>query len=131
MQDTGKLILRLTLAGLILFHGINKLIHGIAWMSEPLAAAHLPFFIAYGVYVAEVVAPVFLVIGLWTRIASLIVAFSMVMAISLDAWRLALVINGGGGWGMEVEAFFLMTALAVFFLGAGEFSVSRGKGKLD
>jgi putative oxidoreductase len=131
MQDTGKLILRLTLAGLILFHGINKLIHGIAWMSEPLAAAHLPFFVAYGVYVGEVVAPAFLIIGLWTRVAALVVAFNMLMAITLDAWRLALVINRGGGWGVEVEAFFLMTALAVFFLGAGGFSVSRGQGKLD
>jgi putative oxidoreductase len=100
-------------------------------MSEPIAAAHLPFFVAYGVYVGEVVAPVFLVIGLWTRIAALVVAFNMLMAITLDAWRLALVINRGGGWGLEVEAFFLMTALAVFFLGAGGLSVSRGQGKLD
>jgi putative oxidoreductase len=131
MQDTGKLILRLTLAGLILFHGVNKLIHGIAWMSGPLAAMHLPTFIAYGVYVGEVVAPIFLVIGLWTRVAALVVAFNMVMAIGLEAWRLALTINRGGGWGIELEAFYLLTALAVFFLGAGTFSVSRGKGRLD
>jgi putative oxidoreductase len=131
MQDTGKLVLRLTLAGLILFHGINKLIHGIAWIGGPLAAMHLPFFIAYGVYIGEVVAPIFLVIGLWTRIAALVVAFNMLMAIGLDAWPLALTINRGGGWGIEVEAFYLLIALAIFFLGAGGLSVSRGKGKLD
>ena len=130
MEDTGKLILRLTLAGLILFHGIHKLIFGIAWMSGPLAAAHLPFFIAYGVYVGEIVAPIFLIIGLWTRVASLVVAFNMVMAISLEAWRLAPTINRGGGWGVEVEAFFLLTALTVFFLGAGRYSISRGQGQL-
>jgi len=131
MQDTGKMILRLTLAGLILFHGINKLINGMAWMSGPLAAMHLPFFVAYGVYIGEVVAPIFLVIGLWTRIAALVVAFNMLMAITLEAWRLALTINRGGGWGIELEALYLLTALAVFFLGAGGFSVSRGKGKLN
>jgi putative oxidoreductase len=134
MQDTGKLILRLTLAGLILFHGIHKLIYGIAFMagpSGPLAAMHLPAFIAYGVYVGEVVAPIFIVIGLWTRVAALVVAFNMVMAIGLEAWKLAPTLNHSGGWGIELEAFYLLTALAVFFLGAGGFSVSRGKGKLD
>ena len=130
MQDTGKLILRLTLAGLILFHGINKLIYGIAWMSGPLVAAHLPAFIAYGVYVGEVVAPVFIVIGLWSRIAALVVALNMVMAIALEAWRLALTINRDGGWGLELEAFYLLAALAVFFLGPGRYSLSRGKEKL-
>ena len=133
MQDTGKLILRLTLAGLILFHGVNKLIHGITFMtgpSGPLAAMHLPVFIAYGVYVGEVVAPIFLVIGLWTRIAALVVAFNMVMAISLEAWRLAPTINRGGGWGLELEAFYLLTAVVIFFLGPGRYAVSRGKGKL-
>ncbi len=131
MQDTGKLILRLTVGGLILFHGINKLVHGIAWMSGPLAAIHLPFLIAYGVYVGEVVAPIFLIIGLWTRVAALVVAFNMAMAIGMEAWKLALTINRGGGWGIELEAFYLLIALAVFFLGAGGLSVSRGKGKLD
>ena len=130
MQDTGKLILRLTLAGLILFHGINKLIHGIAWMSGPLAAVHLPGFIAYGVYVGEVVAPIFLVIGLWTRVAALVVAFNMVMAISLEAWKLAPTINRGGGWGIELEAFYLLTAVVVFFLGPGRYALSRGEGRL-
>jgi putative oxidoreductase len=130
MQDTGKLILRLTLAGLILFHGINKIIHGIAFITSPLAAMHMPAFIAYGVYVGEIVAPVFIVIGLWTRIAALVVAFNMVMAVSLEAWRLALIIERGGGWGIELEAFYLLAAVTVFFLGPGRYSWSRGEGKL-
>jgi putative oxidoreductase len=133
MQDIGKLILRLTLAGLILFHGISKIIHGIGWMSGPtgpLAAMHLPSFIAYGVYIGEVVAPIFIVIGLWTRVAALIVAFNMVMAIGMEAWRLAPTLSRGGGWGIELEAFYLLTALTVFFLGAGRYSLSRGEGKL-
>lgn len=130
MQDTGKLILRLTLSGLILFHGIHKIIHGIAYMSGPLAAMHLPFFIAYGVYIGEVVAPIFIVIGLWTRIAALVVAFNMVMAVAMEAWRLAPTLSRGGGWGLELEAFYLLTALAVFFLGPGRYALSRGEGKL-
>jgi putative oxidoreductase len=130
MQDIGKLILRLTVAGLILFHGINKIIHGIAWMNGPLAAAHLPSFIAYGAYIGEVAAPLLVIVGLWTRIASLFIAFNMVVAIGLEAWHLALVINRGGGWGLEIEAFYLLGAIAIFFLGAGKYRVGRSNGAL-
>ena len=66
MEDTGKLILRLTMAGLILFHGISKIMHGVPYMAGLLAQFHLPAFIAYGVYIGEVVAPLFIIIGLWT-----------------------------------------------------------------
>ncbi len=130
MQDSGKLVLRLTVAGLILFHGVNKIIHGIAWMSGPLGAAHLPSFVAYGVYLGEVAAPLFLLVGLWTRVASLVVAVNMIFAVGLEAWRLAPTINRGGGWGLELEAFYFLTAIAVFLIGPGRYSVSRGEGAL-
>jgi putative oxidoreductase len=104
--------------------------HGVAWMRGPLGAMHLPAFLAYGVYMREVIAPIFLILGLWTRIAALLVAFNMGAAIFLDAWPLALTINRGGGWGIEREAFYFLTALAVVSLGAGRYSVSRGKGRL-
>ncbi|HUI72785.1 MAG TPA: DoxX family membrane protein, partial [Spirochaetia bacterium] len=55
MEDTGKLILRLTTAGLILFHGISKIIHGITMIGGAVTAYHLPGFVAYGVYAGEVV----------------------------------------------------------------------------
>jgi putative oxidoreductase len=128
MQDIGKLILRLTVAGLILFHGISKIMHGISWMGGALDAAHLPHFISYGVYIGEVAAPLLLAMGLWTRIAALAVAINMAAAIGLEAWHLALVVNRGGGWGLELEAFYLLCAIAIFFLGAGRYRVGRSKG---
>ena len=106
------------------------LMHGVAWMSGPLGAMHLPACRAYGVYMGEVIALIFLILGLWMRIAALLVAFNMGAAIFLDAWPLALTINRGNGWGIEREAFYFLTALAVVSLGAGRYSVSRGKGRL-
>jgi putative oxidoreductase len=129
MQDIGKLILRLTVGGLILFHGIHKLIFGVAFMGA-LGAAHLPHFIAYGVYIGEVVAPLLVILGLWTRIGALLIAVNMVVAIGLEAWHLALMVNRSGGWGIELEAFYLLCAVAVFFLGAGKYRVGRAKGAL-
>jgi putative oxidoreductase len=130
MEDTGKLFLRLTTAGLILFHGISKIVHGLAFMSGALERLHLPGFVAYGVYVGEVVAPLLIIVGLWTRAAALVVVFNMIMAIVLEAHRNAFVIWETGAWGLEAEAFYLLTALVIFFIGAGKYSVSRGKGRL-
>lgn len=129
LQDVGKLLLRLTVAVLLLFHGISKLIHGVAWMAGPLAAFHLPAFIMYGAYIGEVVAPIFIIIGLYSRLAGLVVAFDMFMAVLLVAHSRFFVLNGAGGWGLELEAFYFFTALCVFFLGAGKYSLGGARGK--
>ncbi len=131
MLDIGRLILRLTLSGLILFHGIDKILHGIAWMDGPLHAAGLPAFVGYGVFLGEVVAPVFVILGLGTRLAALVIVINMVMALALDAGRFLLTINSGGGWGVETEAFYLLSAVTLFFVGSGKISVTRGKGLLS
>ena len=60
--DIGKLILRLVLGGTILLHGIAKLTGGIEFISGSVTSAGLPAFVAYGVYVGEVV-------GQWHRLA--------------------------------------------------------------
>jgi putative oxidoreductase len=123
MEDIGKLVLRLTTAGLILFHGISKIIHGVGFIEEQLVALHLPAIAAYGVFVGEVIAPAFLAIGLWTRVAALAIAFNLVVAISLDAYRFAFVIQRTGAWGLEAEAFFFLTALVVFLIGPGRYRI--------
>ncbi len=127
MEDIGKLILRITTAGLILFHGTSKIIHGVAFMDPALAVYHLPGFVAYGVYLGEVVAPLFIIFGLWTRLASLVVVFNMIMAILLAAHRNTFLIRPTGAWGLEAEAFYLLTALVIFLIGAGRYSVVHEK----
>jgi putative oxidoreductase len=130
MEDTGKLVLRLTIAGLILFHGMDKLIHGLAFVDGALAEHHLPAFLGYGVYVGELVAPLFIILGLRTRIASLAVAANMIVAVILAAHRYAFVTFDTGAWGLEAEAFFFLTALVVFLIGAGRYRLGRGRGFL-
>ncbi len=130
MEDTGKLILRLTVGGLILFHGISKIIHGIPF-GGALAAHHLPAFVGYGVYIGEVVAPIFIIMGVWTRLASLVVIINMIVAIVLVAHRNAFVLQRSGAWGMEAEAFFFLTALVVLLIGAGKYRFGRAGGILS
>ncbi|MFZ1080292.1 MAG: DoxX family protein [Candidatus Kryptoniota bacterium] len=128
-QNFGKLLLRITIGGLMLFHGVSKVIHGIPWMQGLLAGSHLPGFIAYGVYVGEVVAPILIILGIWTRPAALVIAFDLFMAIVLVSHPRIFAISPGGGWGIELDALYLLPALVIFFLGSGRFSVTGPNGK--
>ena len=131
-DDIGKLILRLTVACLLVLHGIAKMKGGIGWMAGMLASYHIPAFIGYGVYVAEIVAPILLILGLFTRLAALVVAFDLFMAIVLVIHGKTFTPNPqGGGLGGEIELFFLLASLAIFFLGAGKLSVRKGLGRWD
>ena len=70
--DFGKLLLRLTFGILILFHGVAKMENGVGWIAKMLQAAGLPGFIAYGAYIGEVIAPVLIILGIFTRPAALV-----------------------------------------------------------
>lgn len=122
-DDLGKLLLRVAAGGLMIPHGIHKLNHGHDFIAAKLAEAGLPEFFALGVPVGEVVAPFLMVIGLGTRISSLIVAFTMLMSIFLVFSNQIFSLNQNGGLVTELNLLFLVSCLAVFFLGAGKFAV--------
>jgi putative oxidoreductase len=130
-EDVGKLILRLAIGGLLLFHGIAKLSNGIGWMAGMLGGIGLPAFLGYGVYVGEVVAPLLIVAGKFTRPAGLIVAFNMLVATLLARRDSIAKLNQGGGWDIELEMLFLLGGAALWFLGSGRFALSRGVGRWD
>lgn len=131
-DDLGKLLIRLTVGALLLFHGIAKVKTGPGFIANSLSEHGMPGFFAYGVYVGEVVAPILLILGLITRPAALVVAFNMVVAILLVQRAKFFTINErGGAWGVELEMFFMVAAIAIFFLGSGRFALSRGNGRWD
>lgn len=131
-EDWGKLLLRLTIGVLLLLHGVAKVKNGVGWMAGPLGAAGLPAFIAYGVYVGEVVAPLLLIAGKWTRLAGLVVAFNMIAAILLVRRNdIVALSEQGGGWAIELEMLFLLGGIAIFLLGSGKYAISRGAGRWD
>lgn len=123
--DLGKLIVRLTLGGLLLFHGIAKLLGGIGFIESQLASHGLPVILAYGVYIGEVVAPLMVILGYQTRIGALIIAFNMIVAIALVHSHELLALAGNGGWALELQGFFLFTALAILFQGPGKYKLKN------
>ncbi|MDY6942552.1 MAG: DoxX family protein [Pseudomonadota bacterium] len=124
-DDLAKLVLRLTLGGLMLFHGVNKLIYGIGGVQYLVAQAGLPEMVAYGVYVGEIIAPVMLIVGWQVRVAALLIVINMFFALVLAHLGDLFALTSHGGWRLELQAFYLFTALAVLLLGAGRYAVQE------
>ena len=82
-ESVGKLLLRLTLGGLILMHAIAKQTGGISFITDMVTGAGLPAFVAYGVYLGEFVAGLMLIAGWYSRIGAGLIAIDMLFAIGL------------------------------------------------
>lgn len=124
-KDLGLFILRLTLGGLMLFHGISKVIYGVESIQAMLVSKGLTSFLAHGVYVGEVIVPILLILGFRTRIAALFFAFNMLVAMLLVHSGDIFSLTNHGGWALELIALFLFGAISLFFTGGGKYGLSN------
>lgn len=122
-DDIARLLLRVTLGSLILLHGIAKLSGGLDFVVHSVGQAGLLPALAYLVYAGEIVAPMLLIAGVWTRPAALVVALNMAVAVLLVHSGQLTTLAPTGGWALELQAMYLMMALAVALLGAGRFAL--------
>jgi putative oxidoreductase len=129
--DTALLILRLVLGLLILLHGISKLPPPPKEVAELFAKANLPAVLAWGVYLGEIVAPILLIIGVWTRLAAILIAANMVFAVLLVHTGELFTLNPEGGYALELQAMYLFVAIALAFTGAGRLSVGGRYGPMN
>jgi putative oxidoreductase len=131
-DDTGKLVLRVALGALILLHGISKLNAGVGFISSTLAAHELPGALAYLVFIGEILAPVLLIAGIYTRPAAWVVVINMLFAIWLVHTRTLWTLDSNtGGWALELQGMYLFGALAIAFFGAGRFSLAGSGGRMN
>jgi putative oxidoreductase len=125
-NDMGKLVLRLTLGMLIALHGVAKLQNlqaATAGIAKQVVALGLPEFVAYGVYVGEVVAPILLILGIFSRVGGFIVVVNMVFAVVLVHTQQLFLLSKTGGWQLELQAFYLFCGLVVALIGSGRYAV--------
>ena len=127
-EDVGKFILRAALAILILFHGTSKILHGIDQIIGMASKAGLPPVIAYLVYTGEVLAPVLVLVGVWTRPAAVVIAINMIVAVLLVHTSQFFTLAKTGGWALELQGMYFACALAVALVGAGRFSIGGATG---
>jgi len=131
LDDTGKLLLRLCIGLLILAHGVAKIGGGTAVVVDMVQKMGLPGQLGYLVLVGEFLAPLLLIAGIWTRVAALLVAANMVVAVALVHMKELFKLGEQGGYALELQAMFLFGALAVALLGAGRFSLGGARGRFN
>ena len=122
-EDFGRLAVRVGAGGLLLFHGIHKLLTGIEPIGAMLTAHQMPELIAYGVYFGEIVGPVLVILGFYARIGGLLIVLDMVLAILLARMDALFALTAQGGYALELESFYLLSGVAVVLLGAGRFAL--------
>ena len=98
---------------------------GLGPVEAMLVARDLPAFLAWGVYVGELVAPLMLIVGAQVRVAAAIVAANMLVAIVLAHMGDVFALTAHGGWAIELQVMLLAVAVALLFLGGGRFGVQK------
>lgn len=124
-SSIGIFILRLTVGGLMLFHGIAKISSGVSFIQNTLVESGWPGWFAYGVYIGEIIAPLLIIIGWRTRFAAIVFAFNMIFATLLVHSEDIFKIGSHGEWAIELQAFYIFTAIGLIFTGGGKFAISK------
>ncbi|MDX1610170.1 MAG: DoxX family protein [Halofilum sp. (in: g-proteobacteria)] len=124
-DETGKLILRVVLGLLVLLHGLAKVIGGVDGIVGLVQSYGLPGFVAYGVYLGEVVGPLLLIIGWYARIGAVLIVINMIFALLLVHTGEFFMLNDNGGYQLELQMMFLFSAIACALMGPGRFCINR------
>jgi len=124
-DDSAKFLLRFTVGFLMLFHGIDKVSNGITGMEGMLVNAGIPAFVAYGVYLGEILAPLMLILGFRVRLAALLIIVTMLMAIVLTSADDIFTLTKHGAWAIELQMFYALTSFVILLQGAGRYSIEE------
>ncbi|WP_394746916.1 DoxX family protein [Spongiimicrobium salis] len=124
-KDIGILMLRLLVAGLLIFHGVGNFLNGYEFIKSMMVQSGLPTFLGYGAFIGEIIAPLCIIIGYKERWASLFVVVTMVLAIITTHAGEIFSLNQFGGWAIELQAFYLFGAVVIFFTGSGKYAIDR------
>jgi putative oxidoreductase len=121
-------MLRMVLGSLMLFHGVDKILNGVDGIRMDLAGHGLAPVMAWGGYAGEIVAPLLILGGLWSRPAAVLYAATILFAtafVHADSFARLL---PTGAWAEETYALYILGAVSVSLLGAGRYSIRRGGG---
>ena len=91
--------------------------YGMGFMKNTVIAYNAPYlkYVAYTVYIGEVIAPIFLLFGHFIRTASAIIMFNMFVVIFLVYRNLILSLDEQGILNIEVPLLYFIMAVTLMF----------------
>lgn len=131
LPDLARLILRVSVGGLLGLHGISKLRHGVEAISTQMIGRGLPGSLAHLVFLGEVVGPLLVILGIATRVGGVLMAGNMLVAVWLMHGGDLGHLGRGGGWVLELQALYFVGAVCIALLGSGRYSIMKGRGSWD
>lgn len=123
-QDMGVLIMRVTLAALIFFHGWHKVVNGIDMPSARLESWGIPGFLMYFAYISEVLAPLLILAGTFCRLSTITIFVTMLIVLYLDI-KTGIGFDIHGAPTNETQLFYLLFSAALIFTGPGRYRVTN------
>lgn len=122
-KDLGLLILRVVVGIVFAAHGYMKFM-GIAGTIGFFGSLGFPAFMAYVVAAVELVGGISLIVGYGSKVASILLAFTMLVAI--------VKVHGPKGFmgagGYEFTLTLMAASLGIFFAGPGKYSIGSNCG---
>ncbi len=121
--NAGKLVLRVGFSGMMLFHGIHKALTGTAYIQSLFVHLGMPSYFAYAVFLGEIIAPIMIILGLYTRIFAGVLIGTCLVVIGLVHMGDFFTLDKFGGWAVESIATYMFAAITLLFIGSGRFAV--------
>lgn len=122
--EIGTLILRIVLGLTFFVHGLVKFQGGIENIVGWFESIGLPGFLAYGVALIEIIGGLALVLGLFSRVVSGLLALLMVGAILKVKLAVGFLGNGQMA-GYELDIAFLAMALVILITGSKAYALDQ------
>ncbi len=120
----ASLFLRISVGSMFLLHGIGKLFFiGIEKVLPGFVQQGFPEWAAYVSSIVELIAGLLLIIGLYSRVAVLLlmpVAIGVLIYHVPNGWVFH---NPGGGW--EYPKLIIVSLVSIFLLGTGKYGMTN------
>ena len=124
--DLGLLFLRLGLGICLFMHGFGKILHGVGDVKSILVSAGLPGFLAYFAYLSEVLAPIMIAVGFYSRIgAALVFGSSLVILYSSYGLSNLLGLANASGFKAELVYLYITISLCIISSGSGKYAIKQ------
>lgn len=123
--DLGFLILRVIFGLCVLMHGISKLSGGISGVIIMVQSSGLPTWLSYGVYLGEILAPMMIIFGVFTRLGAIISLINSCVILYVAHGANLFAIGKFGGFNAEVVFLYICTALCLIFCGGGRYCLTK------